>query len=56
MNDIQYFIITNTFLAGSIEKTKSLFEVIHSSMNHQEKRAYQCIKMISNLIDQLVYL
>lgn len=43
--------IHNT-LTGLGDDKEALFDIIHKSKNNYQKRAYQCIKMIVNLLSK----
>ena len=45
--------ILNTLL-GLDEDKEGLFDIIHKSKNNYQKRAYQCIKMMVNLLSKYV--
>ena len=47
-NDVVFIVC----LTGLHEDREALFDIIHKSKNNYHKRAYQCIKMLTNLFSK----
>lgn len=53
-NKYKLFVLVTygTVCIGVPEEREGLFDTIHRSKNHYQKRAYQCIKLLVNLFSQ----